>query len=81
MDYDEILNELGQFSKWHWLQYSIILLFPVTGAFATLSFSFTGMILFLNSYWDFVAWLIKLSLCNLSYFYRTRAECVSLPDS
>ena len=45
MDYDEILNELGQFSKWHWLQYSIILLFPVTGAFATLSFSFTGMIL------------------------------------
>ena len=28
-----------------------------------------------------VAWLIKLNWCNLSYFYRTRAECISLPHS
>ena len=25
--------------------------------------------------------IIKLNWCNLSYFYRTRAECISLPDS
>ena len=42
MDYDKILDELGQFSKWHRLHYFLICLLPVTGAFATLSFSFTG---------------------------------------
>ena len=42
MDYDAILEELGQFTRWHFMQISLLWLFAVTGAFATLSYSFTG---------------------------------------
>ena len=45
MDYDEILEELGQFTKWHLLQVSLLWLFAITGAFATLCYSFTGKLL------------------------------------
>lgn len=43
MDYDEILDELGHFSRWHLLHISLLWLFAVTGAFATLSYTFTGI--------------------------------------
>ena len=42
MDYDEILDELGQFTRWHLLQIGLLWLFAATGAFATLSYSFSG---------------------------------------
>jgi hypothetical protein len=42
MDYDEILEELGQFSRWHLLQIALLWLFACTGAFATLCYSFSG---------------------------------------
>ena len=49
MDYDQILEELGQFSNWHCLQCCLLFLFPMTGSFASISFIFSGK-LFENSY-------------------------------
>ena len=46
MDYDEILEELGQVTKWHLFQVSLLWLFAITGAFATLCYSFTGKLYF-----------------------------------
>ena len=42
MDYDEISDDLGHFTKWHFLQSSLLWLFAATGAFGTLSYSFSG---------------------------------------
>ena len=43
MDYDEILDDVGHFSKWHKWQFGILTLFQTAAVFATLSYSFTGM--------------------------------------
>ena len=43
MDYDKVLEEIGQFSKWHQVQFVILTMFQCAGALATLSYSFAGM--------------------------------------
>ena len=44
MDYDNILQELGQFSKWHFVVTFPLFITMATAAFGILSFSFTGII-------------------------------------
>ena len=44
MDYDEILQEIGQFSKWHFVVTFPLMLAMGTAAFGILSFSFTGIL-------------------------------------
>ena len=43
MDYDNILQELGQFSKWHFVVTFPLFITMATAAFGILSFSFTGI--------------------------------------
>ena len=43
MDYDAILEEIGQFTRWHQWQFVILTLFQTAAVFATLSYSFSGI--------------------------------------
>ena len=43
MDYDDILQELGQFSRWHFVVTFPLFITMATAAFGILSFSFTGI--------------------------------------
>ena len=42
MNYDDILEELGQFSRWHFVATFPLFLTMATAALGILSFSFTG---------------------------------------
>ena len=49
MDYDEILQEIGHFSKWHFVVTFPLMLVMGTAAFGILSFSFTGMLAIISN--------------------------------
>ena len=65
MDYDEISDELGHFSKWHFLQSSLLWCFAATGAFGTLSYSFSGKSFFL---------ILKILINRLSIGFSNTAN-------
>ena len=80
MDYDEILEELGQFSRWHLFQISCLWLFAATGAFATLSYSFSGILfhcplndknVYINRYYS-ICMNIIIFLSNISLLVNTK---------